>query len=98
MLLRARAYLTIQLRSDSMCGCASRGVCDESGASNRTSQTVGGTSTTFTYDNDDRLTSTSGGVVNSYGYNDNGEQTSRTRYGTACLTARRGGSAPRGRG
>src|SRR5579884_216787 len=53
------------------------------GVGNRTSQTVGGVTTSFTYDADDELTSTSGGIVNSYGYNANGEQTSRTLSGTA---------------
>ena len=38
--------------------------------------------TTYTYDNDDELTATSGGFVNSYGYNANGDQTTRTLSGT----------------
>jgi RHS repeat-associated protein len=46
-------------------------------------QTVGGTSTSFTYSNDDELTATSGGFTNSYSYNANGEQTGRTLSGTA---------------
>ena len=53
------------------------------GVSNRTSSTVGGVTTTYTYDNDDELTATSGGFVNSYGYNANGDQTTRTLSGTA---------------
>jgi RHS repeat-associated protein len=53
------------------------------GVGNRTSQTVGGTSTSFTINSDDQLTATSGGFSNSYGYNSNGEQTSRTLAGTA---------------
>ena len=60
------------------------------GASNRTSQTVGTATTAFTYNNDDELTSTSsttGGFVNSYGYNLNGEQTTRTLSGTAYTLA-----------
>ena len=52
-------------------------------AGNRTSQTVGGVTTNFTLNSDDQLTATSGGIVNSYGYNANGEQTSRTLSGTA---------------
>jgi len=50
---------------------------------NRTSQTVGGVTASFTLNSDDQLTATSGGFVNSYGYNANGEQTSRTLSGTA---------------
>ena len=57
------------------------------GTGNRTSQTVGGTTTSFTLNNDDELTATSGGIVNSYGYNSNGEQTSRTLGGTAYSLA-----------
>src|SRR5205085_7786263 len=57
------------------------------GAGNRTSQTVGGTSTTFSYSVDDELSSTSGGFTNSYGWNANGEQTSRTLSGTAYTLA-----------
>jgi YD repeat-containing protein len=53
------------------------------GVGNRTAQTVGGTSTSFTYSNDDELTATSGGFTNSYSYNANGEQTGRTLSGTA---------------
>ena len=54
---------------------------------NRTSQTVNGVTTTFTINSDDELTATSGGFVNSYGYNANGEQTSRTLAGTAYTLA-----------
>jgi hypothetical protein len=43
---------------------------------NRTSQTVGGSSTTFSHSNDDELTGTSGGISNSYGYNANGSRCS----------------------
>ena len=53
------------------------------GVGNRTSQVVGGVTTNFTIDSDDELTATSGGFVNSYGYNADGEQTSRTLSGTA---------------
>src|SRR5207244_3051180 len=52
------------------------------GVGNRTSQTVGGVTTTFTLNTDDELSATSGGIVNSYGYNANGEQTTRTLSGT----------------
>ena len=51
--------------------------------SNRTSSTVGGATTTYAYDNDDELTGTSGGFVNTYGYNANGDQTTRTLSGTS---------------
>ncbi|MDE2125194.1 MAG: RHS repeat-associated core domain-containing protein [Armatimonadetes bacterium] len=54
---------------------------------NRTGETVGSTSTSFTMDNDDELTSTSGGFANSYSYNANGEQTGRTLAGTAYTLA-----------
>jgi YD repeat-containing protein len=57
---------------------------------NRTAQTKGTATTTFTLDSDDELTATSsstGGFVNSYGYNANGEQTSRTLSGTAYTPA-----------
>ena len=53
------------------------------GVSNRTSSTVGGVTTTYAYDADDELTGTSGGFVNSYGYNANGDQTTRTVGGTS---------------
>ena len=51
--------------------------------SNRTSSTVGGVTTTYAYDADDELTGTSGGFVNSYGYNANGDQTTRTLAGAS---------------
>ncbi|HLJ68170.1 MAG TPA: RHS repeat-associated core domain-containing protein [Chloroflexota bacterium] len=57
---------------------------------NRTSQTIGTATTSFTLDNDDELTATSsstGGFVNSYSYNANGEQTGRTLSGTAYTLA-----------
>ena len=60
------------------------------GVGNRTSQTVGAQTTTFTLDSDDQLNSTSsttGGFVNSYSYNANGEQTGRTLSGTAYTVA-----------
>ena len=50
---------------------------------NRTSQTVGSTTTNFTLNTDDELTATTTGFVNSYSYNYNGEQTGRTLSGTA---------------
>ena len=53
------------------------------GVSNRTSSTVGGVTTIYAYDNDDELSSTSGGFANSYGYNANGDQTTRTVGGTS---------------
>jgi RHS repeat-associated protein len=53
------------------------------GVGNRTAQTVGGNSTSFTLNTDDELTATSGGFTNSYTYNANGEQTGRTLGGTA---------------
>jgi RHS repeat-associated protein len=57
------------------------------GAGQRTSETVGGATTTFTYDADAELTSTSGGFVNSYVYDLDGEQTSRKLSGvTTALT------------
>ena len=52
---------------------------------NRTAQTVGGVTTNFTINSDDELTATSGGFVNSYSYNLNGEQTGRTLARTAKL-------------
>jgi RHS repeat-associated protein len=57
---------------------------------NRTSQTVGTATTSFTLDNDDQLNSTAsstGGFTNSYSYNTNGEQTGRTLSGTAYTSA-----------
>ncbi|MDE2206417.1 MAG: hypothetical protein KGK12_07220 [Armatimonadetes bacterium] len=48
---------------------------------------MGSTSTSFTMDNDDELTATSGGFANSYSYNANGEQTGRTLAGTAYSLA-----------
>ena len=45
------------------------------GVSNRASSTVGGVTTTYSYDADDELTGTSEGFVNTYGYNANGDQT-----------------------
>ena len=59
-------------------------------AGNRTSQTKGTATTAFTLNNDDALTATTsstGGFVNSYSYNDNGEQTGRTLSGTAYTLA-----------
>ena len=60
------------------------------GVGNRTSQTKGTATTAFTLDSDDQLNSTSsstGGFVNSYAYNANGEQTGRTLSGTAYTVA-----------
>ena len=57
------------------------------GVGNRTSQTVGSTTTNFTYSDDDELTATSGGFGNSYSYNDNGEQTGRTLGSTSYTLA-----------
>jgi RHS repeat-associated protein len=57
---------------------------------NRTGETLGTATTSFTLDNDDQLNSTSsstGGFVNSYSYNANGEQTGRTLSGTAYTLA-----------
>jgi YD repeat-containing protein len=51
------------------------------GVGNRTSQTVGMTTTNFTLNSDDELTATSGGFINSYTYNANGEQTNRPLSG-----------------
>jgi RHS repeat-associated protein len=57
------------------------------GAGQRTSETVGGVTTSFTYDADAELLSTSGGFVNSYVYDLDGEQTSRKLSGvTTVLT------------
>jgi YD repeat-containing protein len=58
-------------------------VSKRDGVANRTSQTQGGVTTSCTLDNDDELAATSGGFSNSYGYNANGEQTSRTLSGTS---------------
>jgi hypothetical protein len=55
---------------------------------NRTSQTIGIQTTNFTLNNDDELTATAsstGGFVNSYSYNANGEQTGRTLLGTVSI-------------
>ncbi len=49
------------------------------GKSNRTSKVVSGTTTTYTNDNDDRVTAVGS---DSYSYNDNGETTSKTVGGT----------------
>jgi RHS repeat-associated protein len=57
------------------------------GVGNRTSQSVGGTSTTLSYSTDDEITGTSGGFSNSYSYNANGEQTGRTLAGTSSTLA-----------
>jgi RHS repeat-associated protein len=60
------------------------------GVGNRTAQTVGTATTSFTLDSDDQLNSTSsttGGFTNSYSYNANGEQTGRTISGTAYTLA-----------
>jgi RHS repeat-associated protein len=60
------------------------------GVGNRTSQTVGSATTSFTYNTDDELTATSsssGGFVNSYSYNNAGDQTGRTLSGTAYTLA-----------
>jgi RHS repeat-associated protein len=50
---------------------------------NRLSQTVNGVTTTFSYNADDQLLSTSGGFNNSYTYNANGEQVSRVLNGVS---------------
>src|ERR1700682_1002719 len=44
------------------------------GVGNPPSQTVGGATTTFSYNSDDALTSTSGGFSNSYSYDNAGRQ------------------------
>jgi RHS repeat-associated protein len=57
---------------------------------NRTAQTSGTATTSFTLDSDDQLNSASsatGGLNNSYSYNANGEQTGRTIAGTAYTPA-----------
>ena len=57
---------------------------------NRTSQTIGTQTTSFTLNSDDELTATASstsGFVNSYSYNANGEQTGRTLSGTAYTLA-----------
>ncbi|MBM3494715.1 MAG: RHS repeat protein, partial [Armatimonadetes bacterium] len=53
------------------------------GEGNRTSQTIGANTTSFTLNDDYELTATSGGFSNSYSYNANGEQTGRTLSATA---------------
>lgn len=57
------------------------------GVGNRTSQTKGGTTTSFTLDSDDELTATSTGFTNSYSYNARGDQTNRTLSGTSWTLA-----------
>lgn len=57
--------------------------CVLDGEGNRLSQTVNGVVTTFSYNADDQLLSTSGGLVNSYSYNGNGEQVSRVLNGVS---------------
>jgi len=60
------------------------------GVGNRTSQTIGTKTTSFTYNSDDALTSTAsttGGFVNSYGYNNAGDQTTRTLAGVSNTLA-----------
>ena len=57
---------------------------------NRTSQTIGSATTSFTLNSDDELTATSsssGGCVNSYTYNNAGYQTNRTLSGTSWTPA-----------
>jgi YD repeat-containing protein len=57
---------------------------------NRVSEANGAATTALNYDNDDELTSTTsstGGFVNSYSYNLNGEQTGRTLAGSAYTLA-----------
>ncbi len=53
------------------------------GVGNRLSQTVNGVTTTFSYNADDQLLSTSGGLNHSYAYNANGEQVSRVLNGVS---------------
>jgi YD repeat-containing protein len=53
------------------------------GEGNRTSQTIGANTASFTLNDDYELTATSGGFANSYSYNANGEQTGRTLNGAA---------------
>ncbi|HEV2472281.1 MAG TPA: RHS repeat-associated core domain-containing protein, partial [Chthonomonadales bacterium] len=48
-----------------------------------TSEKIAGVSTAFSLDSDDELTSTSGGITDSFSYNANGEQTGRTIGGVA---------------
>ena len=57
------------------------------GMGNRTAQTVGAASTSFSLNCDDGLTSTSGWFVNSCADNADGEQTGRTLAGTAYTLA-----------
>jgi RHS repeat-associated protein len=60
------------------------------GVGNRTSQTIGTKTTSFTLNSDDQLTATSsstGGFVNSYTYNNAGDQTNRTLSGTSWTLA-----------
>ncbi|MDE2126559.1 MAG: hypothetical protein KGJ62_08215 [Armatimonadetes bacterium] len=54
---------------------------------------MGSASNSFTMDNDDELTVTSGGSSNRYSYNANGEQTDRSLADTTTST-QCAGSAP----
>src|SRR5439155_23375618 len=57
---------------------------------NRTSQTIGSATTSFTLNSEDALTATSsssGGFTNSYSYNNAGDQTNRTLAGTSWTLA-----------
>src|SRR5439155_13768399 len=79
----AQGHLTSDSRTGTNSYSASYTV---NGVGNRTSQTIGTKTTSFTYSVDDQLSSTSsstGGFVNSYSYNAAGDQTNRTLSGTS---------------
>ena len=83
----AQGHMTAESRTGSNAYSASYAV---DGVGNRTSQTIGTKTTSFTYNSDDALTATSsstGGFVNSYSYNNAGDQTNRTLSGTSWTLA-----------
>ena len=74
----------LQLSSESRTGASGyTALFTVDGAGNRTTSTVGGATSTYAYDADDELLRTSGGFVNSYGYNANGDQTARAVGGAS---------------
>ncbi len=83
----AQGHLTSEGRTGANAYSASYTV---DGVGNRTSQTIGTKTTSFTLNTDDELTATSsstGGFVNSYTYNNAGDQTNRTLSGTSWTLA-----------
>ena len=83
----AQGHLTAESRTGGSSYSASYSV---DGVGNRTSQTIGTKTTAFTLNSEDELTATSsstGGFVNSYTFNNAGDQTNRTLSGTSWTLA-----------